>query len=230
MKYKSYEDWSEAFTAARKQIGEVEKVLGLWKANIHGNWERECWEEKWGYRKTSKPGAENSGEKKYERHLLGADGTLKDWILRHDDCSYDLKTVYHNFPLSNQQKGQVIADVLAVLDSVGLARPVLVEVKKRHGGPWHALVECLKQVSLARKNSKPICDLLQKKLNSPRSGAWGLVIAPPEFWKNEQRELDKCEDLLKALKTKTRARIAFASLDESKEQIQELVWVKGNWN
>lgn len=234
MTFESYCDWSKAFTAARKHNGDVEEVIALWKAKVPGEWARQAWEDSWGYRKTSKQGAENSGEKLYERCLLDEHGALKKWTLRRNNRSYDLTTGYHNFALANRREGQVIADVLAVLSDGRRTRPILVEVKVTNEGPWHALVECLKQVVLARKAPKPICAHLNKKgIVSPGTGAWGLVIAPKAFWKKGKQELVKCEELLLALKTRTNARIALASLDLDagrKKETQEIDWVMGNWN
>jgi hypothetical protein len=227
MKFDSYQEWSKAFTQARKEVGNIDLVMELWQAKVSSGWERQDWRScTLGYRKNSKEGAENAGEKLIERRLLGCSSKLKTWRLSSETSSYTLKTVYNNFALANTSSGQVIADVLGVLERNGvkLGRPLLVEVKTTNGGPWHALVECLKQVSLARRNEKAICDKLKKDNVSSGPGSWGLVIAPKKFW---NKQLKECESLMSVLKTKTRARIGFVAIDDT---IDELQWVLGNWN
>jgi hypothetical protein len=231
MKFKNYKDWSDEFTRARKMVGQNDLVLELWKAEVPGEWKREQWDGDLGYRKNSKPGAEDSGEKLLEQKLLGKKGELKDWFLINGNVTYKLKTVYSNFPLIKPRPGQVLSDVFAVLNVSGRWHPLLVEVKTTDGGPWYALVECLKQMVLARKNKPSICRFLKQNNISATAGAWGLVVAPKEFWSNKRykTEMDKCNEFMKILKKETTARICFATIDVKSTELK-LIWQLGNWS
>jgi hypothetical protein len=54
--FEDYQDWSEEFTKVRKEVGNIDLVLGLWKAKVPGTWADRVWSGKWGYRKNSKEG------------------------------------------------------------------------------------------------------------------------------------------------------------------------------
>ncbi len=222
-KFATYQDWSQAFTDARAAVGDCDGILKLWAANVPPGWADRPWKGDWGYRKKSKAGAELAGEKGIERRLLGDPGTLKLLRLRRLEDSYPLAMTYHNFPLTNQRKGQVLADVLAIVRAGRRQRPLLVEVKKTDETPWYALVECLKQVRLARSSGQRICDLLKKIVSPLDAGAWGLVVAPSNYFRKEIKE---CEKLLTVLKEKTKARIAFATISIKEPELQ---WKIGNW-
>jgi len=223
--FQTFQIWSTAFTDARAKLGDVELVLALWKANIPGDWAERSWKQLWGYRKNSKEGHESSGEKGIELQLLGEQGTFKLLRFARKQQTYPLLTAYHNFPLTKCKEGQVVSDALGVLRAERRQRPLLIEIKKNHKGPWHALVECLKQVKLARGSDDRddrICRFLGNAVSPMERGAWGLVVAPATYYKKEMAE---CRRLLEALK-KTHARIAFSALS-TKEP--ELTWVEGNW-
>jgi hypothetical protein len=223
MKFNTYQEWSEAFTAACKAVGEVEQVCDLWHANVPGDWKERSWKRPFGYGKHSKPGAENSGEKAVERKLLGDSGKLKDVKLHRDGGEYQLTMAYHNFPLTSQRKGQVVADILAVASASRRQRPLLVEVKTTDHYPWYALVECLKQVRLARLSKDRICKMLNRHIDPVDLGAWGLIVAPPPYFR---KEMAACDKLFDELKRSTYARIAFSKITDKDS---ELFWVAGNW-
>src|SRR6266436_3902903 len=177
MKYQTFREWSRAWTDARKQLWDNKLILDLWSANIPGDWRRKDWQGCWGYRKISKKGAEQKGEKGTERELLGERGTLRLLRLKRNEHEYAIISAYHNFPLTKIKSGQVVSDVLGIVLADGL-RPLLVEVKVNANDPWYALVECLKQVRLARADDSRICKHLNKVVTKVEEGVWGLVVAP----------------------------------------------------
>jgi hypothetical protein len=224
-----FERWSDFFKNARPDIGNVERVIEAWKKQPHIDWLDREWKGEWGYRKNSLPGAEEKGEKRIEGKLLGKTGTLKLLRLVRNESEHPILTAYHNLPLSNMRRGQVISDALGVVLAEGRVRPLLIEVKVEANNPWYALVECLQQVRLARAGGERICTHLGEHIGSVKKGAWGIVVASDrKYFTGDRKVLDACKDLLAKLKEKTEARVGFAFLDERDDS--KLIWIAGNWD
>ncbi len=233
MTFETFQQWSDAWTDARSDQGNVPRILELWAATIPTGWKRKGWEGAWGYRKISKTGAEDKGEKGIEKCLLGDPHTTRLLSLATPEGDYPVLSAYNNFPLANMKRGQVISDVLGVVLAGGRVRPLLMEVKVAANDPWYATVECLKQIKLARNDDVHICKHLRTLISGVEEGAWGLVVAPKAFY-NGRKLVAQCESLMKALRSgrKTYARIGLAVAplySEGKLKQPQLEWLTGNW-
>jgi hypothetical protein len=206
-----FNDWSARWKAERKE-NEVLKIVNLWQQPLPRDWEREIWKGKLGYRKRS----ENKGEQFTEKGMFNEEtnGFKLMFADNEPDSEYRIEAIYHNMPLANQRKGQVIADVFGVLQADERVRPLLIEVKVTANDPWFALVENLQQIRLARACAHKIQEFVQ--VNSKhriKGGVWGLIIAPGSYYEKHLGSLAKCKSLLHVLKKNTRARVAFGISD-----------------
>lgn len=246
----SYTEWSLDFKKHKELLKDgsdlaVESVLGKWRRQPSGVWRRTArsWRGKCGYRKSSNSSVDR-GEQVIERLFLGARDELKPLVLRSNDGSrrYDLRSIYHNFPLASQRSGGVVCDAMGVVVFDSAIHPLMVEVKVKDASPWSALIQCLQQVRLARAGEGPISDFISAvfatrddidKTIKPK-GSWGLVIAPPEYFSRaSDEEMLAIKQLLDALKQqKTEARIAMAHTGEDNELLlnRELILVVDNWS
>ena len=226
----TFATWSNDFKDARRKVGKYDQVIQLWKRRIPGDWKRSSWPfTNSGYRKKSKDG-ELRGEQITEKVLLdqrdlklvrdsrNSSGT------RRQQGEFDVKMLFHNVPSAKLRKGQVLADALGIVHVGKTWHPLLVEVKRTDNNPWFALVECLQQIRLTRANERNLSKLFHEPV-SPR-GAWGIVIAPANFFDDHMPE---CREMLLRLKKETRARIAFASCDNL-SQSQTLHLLDSNWS
>ena len=222
-----FSDWSyEWKTEGRKKI-DVDKILKLWNQRMPRHWERKIWDGELGFRKRTT----QAGEKKIEKQLFdsGAKGFRVSFLGRETKSDYRVEGIYHNMPLANQGKGQVIADAFGVLDAGISIRPLFIEVKVAANDPWFALVENLQQVRLARACARKIQDFVHKNSKyQVERGIWGLVLAPREYYKKHAIILAKCKPLLTTLKEKTRARVAFGITDSL--QNGEIKIIDSNWS
>lgn len=223
----SFAQWSQNFKKARTQVGDNKLVIKLWQEQMQklGEWRRTNWGREAGFTRNPKGGV-TRGEMKTEQLMLGELGKLKRLQLCRNDQNYQLISVYHAAPSANPRSGQVIADVLGVVQVKKELHPLLVEIKTTDRDPWYALVECLQQVKLARANEKNLVQMLSRWVSPKPKGAWGLVVAPAGYYNKHKGILTKCEKLLEELK-KTKARVAFAAGDQLENL--RLDWVCGNW-
>lgn len=208
---KQFNDWSAEWKDERKKI-EADHILKLWQKPLPRDWEREIWEGKLGYRKRS----DNKGEQCTEKELFngGSNGFELVFSGQQRNANYRVKPIYHNMPLANRRKGQVIADAFGVLETGKSVRPLFIEVKVAANDPWFALVENLQQIRLARACAQKIQAFVHENTEyRVGRGVWGLILAPESFYENHSGKLAKCNPLLDALKQKTRARVAFGSSD-----------------
>jgi hypothetical protein len=208
---KQFKDWSAKWDAGRKII-HAGKILKLWQQPMPRHWEREIWEGRLGYRKRS----DNKGEKCIERILLkgGSNGFKLMFSDQEIIANYRVDGIYHNMPLANQRKGQVIADAFGILETGKSVRPLFIEVKVAANDPWFALVENLQQIRLARACAQKIQAFVHENTEyRVDRGVWGLILAPESYYENYSGNLAKCKLLLDALKQNTRARVAFGSSD-----------------
>ena len=220
-----FRDWSDKWKGCRKWI-DVGEIVKLWHRPIPRAWERAVWAGKLGYRKRSN----NKGEQRTEQRLF--DRVHIDFELifagQQPDAEYRVTTIYHNMPLANQRKGQVIADAFGVLVTGASLRPLIIEVKVTANDPWFALVENLQQIRLARACARKIQEfVLESSKERVDRGVWGLILAPEDYYMRRSDSLTKCTHLLEALKQSTRARVAFGVSDSLvKSQIRI---VAHNW-
>jgi hypothetical protein len=208
---KQFNDWSAEWKDERKKI-DAGKILKLWQQPMPRGWEREIWEGKFGYRKRS----DNKGEQCTEKELFN--GESKVFKLGFSDqethADYRVAAIYHNMPLANQRKGQVIADAFGVLEIGKSVRPLFIEVKVAANDPWFALVENLQQIRLARACAHEIQDFVhENSKHRVERGVWGLILAPESYYAKHFGNLAECKPLLNALKQNTRARVAFGISD-----------------
>jgi len=159
------------------------------------------------------------GEGKIEMGLLSNADNKKECCIV-DQKGKKLKSVYFKdnaVTLGAKRKGNVITDLFGLDD---LDSPVCAEVKISDGDPWYAVVECVEQVVLLRADRrfllKNLCDKTQKSIRGV--GAWGMVIAPPKYWK--KKEFIEAKLLVEDLRLNTKIRICCVScndeLDKSK--------------
>lgn len=125
--------------------------------------------------------------------------------------------------LGLRKKGNIIADLFGT-DEKG--SPVAGEIKITHKNPWYATVESVAHVALMRGDRKNLFRWLQKELgeNIQGTGAWGLVIAPPKYWK--KKEIDAAKSLIESLQKKTKIRICCVSFDQNTTQSTDPVPLK----
>jgi hypothetical protein len=206
-----FSKWSAEWKAGRERT-DAWAILELWHQPVPRAWERAVWTGKLGYRKRSS----DKGEQRTEKELFNR--VREDFALIFSDqepsAGYRVKTIYHNMPLANQRKGQVIADAFAVLVTDGNSRPLFIEVKVTANDPWFALVENLQQIRLARACARKIENfVLESSKHRVERGVWGLILAPEDYYARHSVRLSKCTLLLDALKKSTRARVAFGASD-----------------
>lgn len=138
--------------------------------------------------------------------------------------------MYHNLPLANRRGGQIIADAFAAITVKRKTHPLLVEIKTNANNCWYALVENLLQVRLARACENELCTRFEAAAGAKFKGAWGMVLAPNEYYTNEgtSKGLEESMDLLAELKEKTEARVAFCGADALRSG--EITIIKSNWD
>jgi len=224
---KQFSDWSREWKDGRNKP-DAEKILCLWKNKpIPHGWERNTWKGEVGYRKSG----DGKGEQCTERQLFngGEDGFNLVFSDPKTNATYRLQAIYHNMPLANQRKGQVLADVFGFLEMGKSIRPVFIEIKVTANDPWFALVENLQQIRLARAGARNIQDFVRKKKERQVDrGVWGLILAPKCYYEKHSANLAECKPLLDALKQKTRARVAFGISDylsSGKIEIKDSNWL-----
>ena len=190
-------------------------------------WEREVWEGELGYRKRSADKGEQCTEK--ELFIRGTKGFELFFSRPQPNAVCRVEAIYHNMPLANQRKGQVLADAFGVLGIAKSVRPIFIEVKATANNPWFALVENLQQIRLARACAKRIQAFVNNRTNHlVEKGVWGLILAPKDYYKKHADNLALCQPLLAALKQKTYARVAFGTSDLLKDGKIEIV--ASNWS
>jgi hypothetical protein len=205
------QEWSTEWKDERK-MNDGLRILELWHQPVPRGWERDIWKGKLGYRKRS----DKKGEQRTEMELF--DRGQNDFKLMFSDqeprAEHRLKTIYHNMPLANQRKGQVIADAFGVLKTGASLRPLFIEVKVTANDPWFALVENLQQTRLARACALKIQNFVfDSSKDRVERGVWGLILAPERYYAKYSASLTKCVRLLYTLKQRTRARVAFGISD-----------------
>jgi hypothetical protein len=206
-----FSDWSAGWKDERKRKGiDPAKILALWQRPTTRGWEREIWGGQVGYRKRS----DNRGELSIEKQLFDGKPKVISFSEKSANTVCQLAAIYHNMPLANQRKGQVIADAFGVLKIGQFVRPLLIEVKEEANDPWFALVENLQQIRLARACAHKIQEfVLKSSKERVERGVWGLILAPESYYNNHAASLTKCRALLDTLRQTTRARVAFGSSD-----------------
>ena len=227
---KRFSDWSKKWKDGRKNIS-PETILKLWTNEdpMPRRWERELWEGELGYRKRSA----NKGEQCTEDDLFnrGGKGFELVYSSNQSKAACRVEAIYHNMPLANQRKGQVLADAFGVLGVGKSVRPIFIEVKVTANNPWFALVENLQQIRLARACAKRIQTFVHNKTDHKvGKGVWGLILAPNKYYKKHADNLALCRPLLAALKEKTNARVAFGISDFLKDGKIEVIDSASNWS
>jgi hypothetical protein len=204
---KKEENWD----IARNTTGDVKLVLSLIKRGMHSLTRGR---KNMGYpfspygeqrRKSER------GESKIEAKLLSSSNIPKTCILNADGIRKKVQFKANAAGLGNRRKGNIIADLFGI---DGLGSPVAGEIKITHKNPWYAVVECVEQVALLRVDRKHLSGWLHKELgeNIRGRGAWGVVIAPKDYWKKKERQA--AERLVKELNDKTKIRICCACYDQ----------------
>jgi hypothetical protein len=190
--------------------------------------QRQGWSHVLGYRKQSKDGLDR-GEQQIERLLFDRSPVE---IVRGNGRCLLLRITDHNFPLSKQRKRQVLCDALGFIQHRRKYHPIAIEVKSTNANPWLAVVENLIQIRLARFNLNNIEQraikhgLVNKRLQKAR-GAWGLVLAPRQYFSRQPTHRDAAVKLIQELKIKTEARIILASTDDLSER--RLNWIENSY-
>jgi hypothetical protein len=242
----SYEDWSDNFKTLKDLKSptqfDIDQVIKFYR-DKHPPAEslRKHWNHDLGFRKNVADGTDR-GEQEIERLLIGPRGEIKEIQIENPlgrRKSLKVRVSDHNFPFSAFRRGQVISDAFGYHESGRDFRPVAIEVKVRNGSPWLAVVENLIQVCLARYNLKTIEErgrklrlvtkALPHQLESETAwkvrGAWGLVVAPEQYYHHSTYGITK--KLIEQLKRQTMARIMLTKFDKTKEGT--LDWLAGYW-
>ena len=234
-------EWSDEWQDAMEMTGDIERVIKLWSRPIPEHWRRARWKPEYGYRKIPK-GGKDRGEQVIEKDLLAPKGEVSlraisgygpvggAWFLG----------IYNDMRLASDFRtkkapGQVIADAFGLLVVGKKARPICVEVKIKDKNSWYAVVENLRQVRLLRRNEKNLRKFLKGigalgglRLPSAK-GAWGMVLAPAEFFEHDKKTgvWGHTRDLLLALR-KTEARVCLASTADL-QAYKSIRIIAGNW-
>jgi hypothetical protein len=205
-----FNKWSAEWKDGRKAI-DAARILRLWQQPMPRGWEREIWNGKLGYRKRS----DNRGEQRIENILFDKSKVFRiTFAGRETVVDYRVDAIYHNMPLANMRRGQVIADAFGVLKIGKRVRPLFIEVKVAANDPWFAFVENLQQIRLARSCAQKIQDFVHRKTEDRVDrGVWGLILASDSYYKKHDSRMDECKVLLGVLRRSTRARVAFGMSD-----------------
>jgi len=213
--------WSDQWKQARVYGSSLDSVLQLWRMPTPKRFHRNTpLPFNKGYRKNNEDDVE---EQRIERALLEPEGLSFALTLRKGSQTkqWHLTPSHQNVALANQKKGQVIADVFGCVTGAS-KHPVMIEVKTKANNPWHALIENLQQVRLARACAHRSASDGQVDTH-PLNGCWGLVLAPRDYSSKRRGQMEKCRTLLERLKKETQARIAFGIWDANEPTKIELL-------
>jgi hypothetical protein len=230
----SYTEWSEAIKRLKQfkcpVDSSIKEVVDCYKRKIAegDKVRRDEWSQTSGFRKHSK-GGRDRGEQAIERLLFNHDMVK---LVREGRRALPITVSDHNFAMTKSKKGQVICDAFCFLKHKHIFHPLTIEVKDKADNVWFAVVECLIQVRLARRNLQGIEKwALKKRLTDQNPtmarGAWGLVIAPQKYFDRKKEILTAALRLIQRLKKETKARIILASSDNLAEG--RLRWVAGSY-
>lgn len=225
----AYEEWADRWEALRLRRTDLDSAISdvvlHWKKPVPMEWLRESWRGSSGYRHKTVP----RGEQHIEKVFMGDSGMGgKHFMLAREGCrySYEIVSRYHKFPGTNQRRGQIIADALAVLRASSADHPLAVEIKVHHSNPWHAVVENLAQVRLLRANAGKVERAFRQDSASLRGG-WGLALAPAAYWNKHHRSLSEAASLLKRIAEVCDARVMIADSDQLAQG--RILWRAGYW-
>lgn len=152
------------------------------------------------------------GESKIEAKLLSSPKSPKKCVLVKDSRMIkEIEFKANAAGLGNRRKGNIITDLFGI---DGIGSPVAGEVKVTDRNPWYAVVECVAQVALLRADRQHLMSWLKEKLGDDirGRGAWGIVIAPKEYWEKKEKEVAK--RLVEKLHDKTKIRISCVYYNE----------------
>lgn len=230
---KEFEEWSanwKRLKSAPADKNSIELVAEQWKIPPPPHTFGRLFPNKIGSRKKS---AAFRGEQKIEIQLLGpvggslqvkkiAGSTVKDLTVY---------AIFNNFAaakLKGSTKGQVIADVFGILRVGKKYHPISIEVKDTADNCWSAVVQNLQQVRFFRAQGADFQVKIQNHgegfvpPQTKLGGVWGMVLAPPKYWKKQKKLIGETESLLMRMtKSKSsRARVLLASIDEDSGEIK----------
>lgn len=202
-----------SWDSTRKKIGAIKDVLWLIrnrKAKTRG-------ERKLRYKLPSEGmqrRKQTRGEGKIEEKLISTKEQPKTClIVRGKKCLKEVEFISNNFGIGAQRCGHVICDLLG-FDKMG--SPVCGEVKKGDAYPWSVVVQSAEQVSLLRADRVFFMKNIKEKRGNIRgSGAWGLIIAPPDYWR--KKGFAEAKRLVEVLRRKTQVRICCTSFDDKSD-------------
>lgn len=209
-------EWAEQWKKCRDdKTHNLESVLEVWnKDSKQYGRKHESWlKMSTGFRKNCK---NDSGEKKYERALLGNDFFYVINAKGVGAKSLKLEVKNHAWALANEKRGQTITDCMGVLYHKRNKHLVAIEIKRTANDPWYAVVEVLQQVRLMRSNVEELKKYYQKKFSYVDvKGAWGMLLAPEDYYEkgNHAGSYKAACELCKYMERKTEARVIIASLD-----------------
>jgi len=207
--------WSSEFKQARSLVGDLDAVRQVWKKPIPDQWIRENkWKREPGFvpakKRDCRPGEGIVEEQLFNARLLSIShgrGASKR--------IYPFVPIYHQMAMTCHSSGQVITDLVGTAVIGAKLKTLMVEVKvdKSAGDAWYAIVENLQQIKLGRGCDGVISGFFSDWKLPAGDAAWGLVLAPAEYWARQTKScLGECRRLLKMLKTEMHARIACASV------------------
>lgn len=214
-----FENWRSDWETAKKAVGEIGTLRGMWKRPVPAGWKREGWNLPQGFRSSS---AERRGEQAIESRLLGSQNGINIHWMKRGNERWPFVAMHHRLPIANQRKSQVIADAFGLILLGSEVHPVVVEVKVRANDCWSAMVQNLLQIRMLRSCHQ----MLKREFAVDFRGVWGVVLAPKDYFEHDPIKFEACQQAMKALKS-TKARVAFCSTDDLDKR--KIVYLAGNW-
>jgi hypothetical protein len=215
----SFQTWSAEWKEARRTIGDIDRIVNLWKRMPTHQWTREQLVEVLGFRKNNK---KDVGEQTIERLLLGPKGTKQQHSFLFKERCYSFEAHRHAIALSKHKTGQVIADAVGKVQVSGKWHPLAIEIKKTQGDCWSAVVQNIQQVRMLRAQERKTKDQLHAD-----GGVWGMVLAPAEYFAKHLDALRASQELLERLRKCTDLRVALCHSDSLACKRVECFW--SNW-
>lgn len=214
-----FENWRGDWETAKDAVGDVKRILDIWKKPAPPGWKKEGLNLTQGFRSNS---VKYRGEQELERLLLGAQGGFNIHCIKWAKELWPFVAMHHRLYIANQKKGQVIADAFGLILLGSEVHPVAVEVKVKANDCWSAMVQNLLQIRMLRHCHK----VLKREFAIDLKGVWGIVLAPKTYFEHDRVKFAACQNAMKALKS-TEARVAFCSSDGLGRH--NIKYLAGNW-
>lgn len=211
-----FAQWSDCWKEMKKDVGNVDRVMELWRLNVPSGCQRNTWNALFCYRHNHKAGGQPRGEQMIEKKLLPAQGkkSKEHALFRSEKPTLTLQAIGHKMPMANQSRGQIITDVLGILTVRNVNHPIAIEVKTTDQDPWFAVVENLLQIKMLRNNVGNVLEFFKQHGIANCKGAWGMVLAPRKYYQKDKQATENALRLIERLKKESQARLMLISYRE----------------